>query len=50
MLLIFIKYGKPLEEDARLIIEDKLQQIMIQEQTEAADPQLKFRKKMQIYV
>ena len=49
ILIIFSKYGKPLEDDARIVIEEKLQSIVMQEEAEAADPQLQFRRRMRVY-
>ena len=49
VLYIFIKYGKPLEENAEALIQNILHKIMVQRQKEANDPELMLLRKQKHY-
>ena len=49
ILLVFIKYGKPIEDDARTMIENKLTAIYQKEQEDASNEEVLFKRRMEAY-
>ena len=45
MLLVFVKYGKPVEQDAMIILRNKLEDVFRQEQAAALDPKARSEKR-----
>ena len=49
ILHVFIKYGKPIEDDARTLIENKLTAVYQQKQFGATDDEIAFHRRMRAY-
>ena len=46
---MFIKYGKPIEDDARTLIENKLTAVYQQKHLDATDDEIAFHRRMRAY-
>jgi len=49
ILYVFFRYGKPLEDDAKLLITNKLIAVQLQEMADQADEELMFERRMEAY-
>ena len=45
MLIVFVKYGRPVEEDAFLLLRNKLEDVYRQKQAAALDPKTRGEKR-----
>lgn len=49
MLLVFVKYGRPIERDTQVLVENHLRAAQQQRDAEAADPFVNFQRRQRVY-